>query len=85
MHIEHIQGLKAYDIEARTARQKSRPVAPASRRKTQDSYEPSSTRETDQTRKLADIRRKVRSGYYSSDEVTDDLGESFAKVFDKLL
>ncbi len=34
---------------------------------------------------LASIKKKIKSGYYHSNEVIEDLSESFAKAFDKAL
>ena len=34
---------------------------------------------------LKSIKKKVKSGYYSSDEVIDDISDGFAKIFDNKL
>lgn len=46
-----------------------------------DTYE--TTTETSRAGMLASIKKKIKSGYYNSDEVAEDLSHSFAKLFDK--
>jgi hypothetical protein len=46
-----------------------------------DSYEPSAPQ--DRKAFLEQIKKKVNNGFYSSEEVTEDLSESFARVFDR--
>lgn len=55
----------------------AREVAP------RDTYEPSAR--NDRARQLADIRKKMKAGYYNSEEVLEDLSDTFAKAFDKAL
>ena len=37
------------------------------------------------TKLLKSIKKKVKSGYYNSNEVIDEISHTFAKVFDKTL
>ena len=39
----------------------------------------------DRTKLLKSIKRKIKSGYYNSNEVIDEISDAFAKVFDKTL
>ncbi|MBD3317585.1 MAG: hypothetical protein GF344_17490 [Chitinivibrionales bacterium] len=48
-----------------------------------DTFESSADAEL--TAKLAKIKQRVKAGFYGSKEVTEDLSDSFAKVFDKLV
>ena len=47
----------------------------------EDSYEPSN--EVDRKKRLLSIRKKIKAGYYNSEEVVEDLSESFAQIFDQ--
>lgn len=49
-----------------------------------DTYE-SSQKPRDRKKLIADVKKRIQSGYYNSEEVTEDLSESFAKAFDKRL
>jgi hypothetical protein len=48
----------------------------------QDTYEPKS--ESDRTELLKTVKSRIKSGYYHSQEVLEDLSDSFAKVFNTL-
>lgn len=37
------------------------------------------------TRLLKSIKKKIKTGYYNSNEVIDEISDAFAKVFDKTL
>jgi anti-sigma28 factor (negative regulator of flagellin synthesis) len=39
----------------------------------------------DRTKLLKSIKSKIKSGYYDSNEVIDEISDAFAKVFDKTL
>jgi len=83
MNIEHIQSFRAYETHSRLSRQKAK-AQPASTREIKDSYQPSGKDEADRSKFLASIRKKIKSGFYNREEVIEDLGDSFAKVFDSL-
>lgn len=84
MNIQGIQNYASYDIKLKLSKQKAPKVdIISSDRVKKDTYEPADIDE--RKKRLASIKKKIKSGYYNSDEVAEDLSESFAKVFDNLL
>lgn len=52
-------------------------------REIKDTYE--STLETsEKTHHLSQVKKKIKSGYYNTNEVIDDLSEMFAKIFNNM-
>jgi len=85
MSIEHIQGLGAYEMNKLSRHQKAK-VQAAHKSEVKDTFESSKTPDSEERKKLLEtVAKRVKSGYYNSADVVDDLGESFAKIFDKLL
>ena len=84
MNIQGIQNCTSYDMKLRLSKQKAPKVDIVSSGKVKkDTYEPA---KTDERKKLlASVKKKIKSGYYNSDEVAEDLSESFAKVFNSFL
>jgi hypothetical protein len=85
MSIGDIISINTMEIGKYAANRRSRETAlPA--RKAVDSYEPSGLPVVeDRNAMLSSIRSRIKNGYYNSEEVVDDLSNSFAKVLDKLL
>jgi anti-sigma28 factor (negative regulator of flagellin synthesis) len=81
----NIGAVQAYGAVLRnTVRQKSADKPPArAAGPVRDTFEPST--EAGRAAKLAEIKQRIKAGYYSSNEVAEDLSDSFAKVFDKLV
>jgi hypothetical protein len=48
-----------------------------------NSFESSRTAESDRDALLQKIKGKIKSGFYSSDAVMEDLSHGFAKILDK--
>lgn len=84
MNIQGIQNYTSYDMKLKLSKQKTTKVDILSSGKVnKDTYEPA---KVDERKKLlASIKKKIKSGYYNSDEVSEDLSESFAKVFNNFL
>ena len=59
----------------------------ASMRKRKNTYEPSARPQKieDINKLLSAVKQRIKSGYYNSEDVINDLGESFANIFDKSL
>ena len=84
MNIQGMQNYTTYDMKLRLSKRRTAKIDTSSSDKVvkKDTYEPA---KTDGRKKLlSSIKRKIKSGYYSSDEVTEDLSESFAKIFNSL-
>jgi hypothetical protein len=65
-----------------------RSMAPALHsRKKNSGTDPDSDQSPDQVRVdlIRRVKARMRSGYYNTDEVVDDLSDSFAKAFDQRL
>jgi hypothetical protein len=86
MSIEKIQGFSAYESSKIDLLKKAN-AQTVHKFNAKDTYQSSSTEKADDERSelLANVRKRIKSGYYNSNDVIDDLGESFAKVLDKLL
>jgi hypothetical protein len=83
MSVQPIHGSSHYNGTTRTSRKRQKPRQDApSPRTRQDVYEPSSDAERAQLLKA--IQGRIKSGYYNSREVIDDLSDSFAKAFDRV-
>jgi hypothetical protein len=82
MDVRPIQAFQAADLLARAARDKTK-SKPAVAEPPKDIFQPSG--DTDRSALLDAVKKRIKSGYYNSKDVIDDLGESFAKVFDKNL
>lgn len=81
-----VQGIKAYKIydvkQKNSQKRASLDVSSKPVRKTpKDSYTPSPERQ----KFLDSVKSKIKSGYYTSEEVIDDLSTSFAGAFDTAL
>lgn len=82
-----IQGIQAYrvyelkqkGVQKRTSRGEDLKPAP---RKIEDTFEPSNSVK-DRTQLLNRVKRKIKSGYYNSEAVNEQLADSFAKAFDE--
>lgn len=83
MNIQGIQNHKIYDTKLKML--KNKPVLRELPRGkwVEDTYEPA--KPDDRKTLLASIKKKIQSGYYNSNEVVEDLSDSFAKAFDKAL
>jgi hypothetical protein len=85
MSIANIISLNTLEYGKYARIQKDRLVATPVR-KVVDTYEPATeTGSEDRKALISTIRNRIKTGYYNSEEVVDDLGNSFAKVLDKLL
>ena len=84
MNIQGIQNYTSYAMKLRLSKQKTPKVDIVSSGKVKkDTYEPAKADE--RKKNLSSIKEKIKSGYYNSDEVAEDLSESFAKVFNNFL
>ncbi len=84
MNIEHIQNFRTYEANAKLSQRKDS-LKPSARRRVEDTYQgAASDVEIDKT-KIDSIRKRIQSGFYNSNEVNEDLTESFAKIFKQLL
>ena len=84
MNIQGIQSYTSYDMKLRLSKQRAPKVdIVLSGKAKKDTYEPANVE--DRKKLLASIKKKIKSGYYNSDEVAEDLSESFAKVFNNFL
>ncbi len=82
MSIQSVQGIQGYKNAARVTR-KQRVARPSeTRAPVKDSYESSSV--SDRAELLKAVKNRIKSGYYNSREVVEDLSDSFAKAFDQL-
>jgi anti-sigma28 factor (negative regulator of flagellin synthesis) len=50
---------------------------------TSDKFETSSANKDSALLKLESIKARIRSGFYSREEVTDDVSDKLAKLFDR--
>ncbi len=86
MTIQGIQGYQAFNtklkLSKKTADAKAIPKNPGKTAK-KDTYEPSKAE--DRKELIDSIKKKIKSGFYNSKEVTEDLSDSFADVFNQLL
>lgn len=81
-----IQGIQAYrvyelkqkGVQKRTAKRDELKPVP---RKIEDTFEPSNSVK-DRSRLIELVKRKIKSGYYNSEAVNEQLADSFAKAFD---
>jgi hypothetical protein len=71
----------------RYSRQQKARIQSASVPLPKDQYEPAGEVASGEDRSdlLSAVRKRIKSGYYNSEEVNEDLGDSFAKIFEKLL
>ncbi len=83
MNIQGIQNYKIFDTKLKLAKKKPVSTEMPHGKRVEDTYEPS--KPTDRKALLASIKKKIRSGYYNSQEVVEDLSDSFAKAFNKAL
>ena len=82
MNIQGIQKYQTYNMKVKLAKKKPAYKDIVSEKRVEDSYEPSNTIDR---KKLLSIRQKKKDGYYNSEEVVEDLSESFAQIFDQKL
>jgi hypothetical protein len=83
MSVQPIHGSSHCNGTTRTSRKRQKPRQNASSpRPCQDVYEPSPDAERAQL--LKTIQGRIKSGYYNSREVIDDISDSFAKAFDRV-
>lgn len=82
--IQHINVLKTTGKLSRERKESSAEsfnrISPVS-----DVYEPSTAPSSERAELLSSIKKRIKSGYYNSKEVLEDLSDSFAKVLDKTL
>lgn len=84
MNIQGIQNYASYTMKIKLSKQRASHIDIISSGEVKkDTYEPA--KKDERKNKLASIKKKIKSGYYNSDEVSEDLSESFAKVFNNLL
>ncbi len=79
MNIQGIQKYQTYNIKLVKKKPAFKDIL--SEKRVEDSYEPSNT--VDRKKRLLSIRKKIKAGYYNSEEVIEDLSESFAQIFDQ--
>ncbi len=86
MNIQGIQNYRSFDtkqkLSKKTAKAKAIPRK-SDKLEKKDTYEPSKT--DDRKELLKSIKKKIKSGFYNSKEVSEDLSESFADVFNQAL
>lgn len=84
MNIQGMQNYTTYDMKLRLSKRRTAKIDTLSSDKVvkKDTYEPA--KNDDRKKLLSSIKREIKSGYYNSDEVTEDLSESFAKIFNSL-
>ena len=50
-----------------------------------DTYEPSGSKETDRSELLKAVKNRIKSGFYNSEVVVDDLSNVIAKAMNRIL
>ncbi|GEM_PF-1328656 len=87
MNIQSISQYTSYETKTRLSKRKidTTDISPdkAADKKTKDTYEPSNA--DDRKKLIESVKKRIKSGYYHSDEVNDDLSDAFAKTFNDIL
>ena len=83
MNIHGIDAYHAYSMKTKLSKKQAASKGLSSGKRREDTYEPSAT--DDREKLLASIKKKIKTGYYDSEEVVEDLSESFAKIFNTTL
>ena len=84
MNIQGMQNYNTYDMKLKMTKRRTAKIDTLSsdRMVNEDTYEPAKS--VDRKKLLSSIKNKIKSGYYNSDEVNEDISESFAKIFNSL-
>jgi anti-sigma28 factor (negative regulator of flagellin synthesis) len=86
MTIQGIQDYRMFDTKLKLSKKKTDTNAipkKSDKIDKKDTYEPSKTE--DRNELLKSIKKKIKSGFYDSKKVAEDLSESFADVFNQIL
>jgi anti-sigma28 factor (negative regulator of flagellin synthesis) len=80
MRIQNITHYQSADIKSRLSREKQK-LDVALKSLAQDTYEPLQSGPRNDL--ISAVKKRIVSGFYNSDTVIDDLGDSFAKALNQ--
>jgi len=86
MLIEGIRQITSYESRLKSIKDKEKPAPQASSQTGNiDKYEPEPMSPEERAAFLSSIKKKIKSGYYNSDAVSEDLSHTFARALDQTL
>lgn len=83
MNIQSIQNYHTFNMKQKLSKRETAVKNVSTENSVKDTYKPAES--GDRSKLLASVKKKIKSGYYKSNEVVEDLSETFAKIFDKTL